>query len=279
MFFQITHKSIYTYSRPAFLEPQTVRLRPRSDAAQSLINFEIDIQPAPAGSSQSLDLDGNVVTHAWFEGFAESLAITTRSKVNTQRDNPFDYMLTEPAEQLPMSYAEPVAPFLKPYRAHRRGDVVERFAQSIAGQSEHQTLRFLTALNSEIYGGFRQVIREHGGPRRPEETLALKEGSCRDLTMLFIEACRCLGIAARFVSGYHSEAPKEGPRYLHAWAEVYLPGAGWRGYDPSQALAVAEQHVAIAAAAIPQLAAPVSGQVRGNDVTSSLEAEIEIHVN
>jgi transglutaminase-like putative cysteine protease len=278
--FQITHKSLYTYSRPAFLEPQTVRLRPRSDAAQSLISFEIDIQPAPAGSSQSLDLDGNVVTHAWFEGLTQSLTITTRSKVDTQRDNPFDYMLTEPgAELLPMSYAEPVAPFLKPYQAHGSGDVIERFAKSIADQSDNQTMRFLTALNSEIYGGFRQVIREHGGPRRAEETLALKEGSCRDLTMLFIEACRCLGIAARFVSGYHSEAPKEGPRYLHAWPEVYLPGAGWRGYDPSQALAVAEQHVAIAAAATPQLAAPVSGNVRGNDVTSSLEAEIEIHVS
>jgi transglutaminase-like putative cysteine protease len=157
-------------------------------------------------------------------------------------------------------------------------DFVERFAKSIAGQSEHQTLRFLTGLNSEIYGSFRQVIREHGGPRRAEETLALKEGSCRDLTMLFVEACRCLGIAARFVSGYHSEAPKEGPRYLHAWAEVYLPGAGWRGYDPSHALAVAEHHVAVAAAATPQLAAPVSGAVRGDDVTSSLEANIEIHL-
>ena len=279
MLFQITHKSLYTYSRPAFLEPQTVRLRPRSDAAQTLISFEIDIQPVPAGSSQSLDLDGNVVSHAWFEALTESLAITTRSKVQTQRDNPFDYMLTESgAELLPMSYAEPIAPLVKPYLAPS-GDVVERFAKSLAGQSEHQTLRFLTALNSEIYGGFRQVIREHGGPHPAEETLALKEGSCRDLTMLFIEACRCLGIAARFVSGYHSEAPKEGPRFLHAWAEAYLPGAGWRGYDPSHALAVAEQHVAVAAAATPQLAAPLSGAVRGNDVTSSLEAEIEIHLS
>ncbi len=123
------------------------------------------------------------------------------------------------------------------------------------------------------------MIREHGAPRPGEDTLARKEGSCRDLTLLFIEACRSLGIAARFVSGYHAGAPDQGPRYLHAWAEVYLPGAGWRGYDPSHGLAVAQQHVAIAAAATPQLAAPVSGKVRGDDFTSSLEAQIDIQVS
>ncbi len=105
---------------------------------------------------------------------------------------------------------------------------------------------------------------------------ARKEGSCRDLAVLFIETCRSVGIAARFVSGYHTVQPWQGARQLHAWAEIFLPGAGWRGYDPSQGLAVADQHIAIAAGATPQLAAPVTGSFRGNGVQSSFTAEIEI---
>jgi transglutaminase-like putative cysteine protease len=280
VFFNITHETLYAYSRPVFLEPHVLRLRPRCDAAQNLLSFEIDVQPSPAGSSECLDLDGNVVMHVWFDGLTESLSITTHATLHTQRDNPFDYMLTDPrAELLPMSYAHPVAAFLKPYRARRRYAVVERFAKSIARQSEQKTQRFLTALNREIYQGFRQVMREHGDPRLPNETLAQKEGSCRDLAMLFIEACRCLGIAARFVSGYHSGEPDQEQRYLHAWAEVYLPGAGWRGYDPSYGLAVADQNVAIAAAAMPQWASPVTGNVRGDAVASSLRARIDIRVS
>jgi transglutaminase-like putative cysteine protease len=279
VFFDINHKTVYAYSRPVFLEPQTLRLRPRCDAAQNLISCEIDIEPAPAGSSQCLDLDGNVVMHAWFEGVTESLTILTRSQVQTQRDNPFDYMFAEPGtELLPLSYADPVVPFLRPYRVRRRSAALVRFAKVLARQNDHRTSRFLTALNGEIYAGFRQEIREQGGPLPAEETLARKQGSCRDLAVLFMESCRCVGIAARFVSGYHSQMPAEGSRSLHAWAEVYLPGAGWRGYDPTHGLAVAEQHVALAAAAVPQEAAPVSGHVRGNDVQSALRAEIAIHV-
>lgn len=103
-----------------------------------------------------------------------------------------------------------------------------------------------------------------------------KEGSCRDLAVLFIDACRHLGLTARFVSGYHTDEPADGIRRLHAWAEIYLPGAGWRGYDPSQGLATAERHIAIAAAATPRLAALVSGTFRGNGTQSSLVANIDI---
>jgi transglutaminase-like putative cysteine protease len=276
-FFDITHKTIYSYNRPVFLEPHLLRLRPRCDAAQNLRDYEITVQPAPVGSSESLDLDGNVVLHTWFEGLTESLTITTRAKVHTRRDNPFDYVLAEPrAEFLPMSYPEPAAPFLKPYRARRRSVVVERFAKSIVRRSGQKTLTFLTVLNGEIYGNCRQVVREHGDPLLPEATLTRQEGSCRDLAALFIDVCRCLGIAGRFVSGYHSGEPNQERRYLHAWAEVYLPGAGWRGYDPSHGLAVADQHVALAAAALPHWAAPVTGHIRGNEVTSTLHAEIDI---
>jgi transglutaminase-like putative cysteine protease len=103
-----------------------------------------------------------------------------------------------------------------------------------------------------------------------------RQGACRDLAVLFIDACRCVGLAARFVSGYQDAYRSMGKRDLHAWAEVYLPGAGWRGYDPTRGLAVADHHVAIAAAADPQNTAPVTATYRGSNVEAELITEVSI---
>jgi transglutaminase-like putative cysteine protease len=278
--FEIEHTTAYAYSRPIFLEPHTLRLRPRCDADRQLLDFQFDIQPNPAGATQSLDLDGNIVLDAWFEGLTERLLIRTRSRVAARRSNPFDYILTDPsAELLPMAYAEPARNQLAPYSV-RCGEsgIVEGFAHFVSGETERRTLRFLTALNREIYESCRQVVREWEPPHAPEDTLVRREGSCRDLAVLFIDACRCVGVAARFVSGYQVDSPRDEPRYLHAWAEVYLPGAGWRGYDPSRGLAVADRHVALATAAAPQLAAPVTGAFRGDGAESNLSATIDIRI-
>ena len=122
---------------------------------------------------------------------------------------------------------------------------------------------FLTTLTRRLHEEFAHTIREEGAAEPAESTLAARSGSCRDLSVLFCEACRSRGIPARFVSGYEREAAVQEPAHMHAWAEVYLPGGGWRGYDPSQGLAVSTAHVALAAAADPLLAAPVSGTYRG----------------
>lgn len=279
MYFEITHRTTYTYNRPVFLEAHCLRLRPRCDGLQNLTYFESKVVPRPTGSSEGIDLDGNVTSNVWFEGLTENLIVESRAKVFTQYRNPFSYLLAERADRLPITYLDPAQPYLAPYTVRQQeSHFVEQFARHIANSTEWKTLRFLTALNREIYECCRQVVREQGDPQPAEETLLKKRGAGRDLAVLFIEACRYLGIAARFVSGYKDTGSETGNRYLHAWTEVYLPGVGWRGYDPSLGLAVTDRHVAVAASGIPGLAAPVAGTFRGNAVSSELNAEINIRV-
>src|ERR1043165_1657576 len=206
--FEIVHTTTNRYSRPVFLEPHTILLRPRCDAAQTLAAFEFEIQPRPAGLTQSTDLEGNVFIVAWFDAPAESLVVKTASRVITHRRDPFDYIVTEKrAEWLPLNYVGLVEPVAMPYcTPASQSSVVEQFARSIAEQTEWKTLPFLTALSREINESFRQIVREHGDPHSSEETFVRKEGARRDLAVVFIDACRHLGIAGRFVSGYHTIA-------------------------------------------------------------------------
>jgi transglutaminase-like putative cysteine protease len=151
---------------------------------------------------------------------------------------------------------------------------VEEFARSLAAGCGWQTIPFLSALNQHLFAATRQVIRRAGAPHSAETTLREQEGSCRDLAVLFCAACRAVGLAARFVSGYERDASLLENGDLHAWAEVYLEGAGWTGYDPSRALAVAASHVAVASAGDPMNAAPVSGTFRGQ-----AQAEMEYSIS
>jgi transglutaminase-like putative cysteine protease len=279
--FEITHTTRYSYSRPVLLEPHALRLQPRSDAAQSLIDYEIEIEPRPAGLSRCADLDGNVICQAWFEGLTGSLSVTARSRVKTLRHNPFDYILVDPlAKTLPMTYPDPLKALLVPYCLGSHASApVERFAQAVAAQAEWKTVPFLTALSRQIHEMCEQIVREDGDPQPAEETLIRKQGSCRDLAVFFIDCCRALGVAARFVSGYQEGEPAPKNRYLHAWAEIYLPGGGWRGYDPTYGLAVADRHIVLAAAVTPSLAAPITGSFRGTGVTSAMQTEIELRLS
>ena len=139
-------------------------------------------------------------------------------------------------------------------------------------------LAFLNQLNSTLYREFEFMHRDFGNPHPPEVTLTTRRGACRDLSVLFIDACRAMGLAARFVSGYQEGDPNQTERNLHAWAEVYLPGAGWRGYDPTHGLAVSDRHVVITAVADPGLSTPVIGTFRGTGVTSTLSVDIAVNV-
>ncbi len=253
----VTHSTLYRYEGSVYPEPHTFRLRPREDGAQHLLQYALEISPDPAGRTECLDQDGNVVVETWFRRPLTELAVRSSFRVETRRENPFDFVPNGPAA----SYPEPLRSALAPYReaGDAAGPVVE-FARAIG---EAETLAFLTALNRRLFEAFRHVVRDDGPPNPPEVTLGEGEGSCRDLAVLFCSVCRSAGIAARFVSGYESGAVFDAQAQMHAWAEVYLMGGGWRGYDPSQGLAVSTGHVAVAAAADPRLAAPVSGSYRG----------------
>jgi transglutaminase-like putative cysteine protease len=272
-----THSTIYRYAQPVTLEPHTFRLRPRDDAAQRVVSHRLSTTPEPAGQSAFSDQDGNSVVQAWFAGEVRELAVESAFVVETLRVNPFDFLLP-PAEELelPLRLPEGLRNAVAPYLV--TGGKAKEFAAPIAEASGRQLMPFLDRLTAALFQGFRHIVRRDGGPRAAARTLAEGEGSCRDLAVLFTEACRAQGIPARFVSGYETAAAFGEHAYMHAWAEVFVPNGGWRGYDPSRGLAVSTSHVAVAAAADPALAAPIIGTYRGS-ASSTMEFQIQMQAN
>jgi transglutaminase-like putative cysteine protease len=278
--FHIRHALRYAYERPVFLEPTTLRLTPRSDPAQRLLHHHLKVSPEPGGTSRALEPDGTEAVVLWFEALQESLTIEVDMVVRTLRDNPFDWIITHPAAlRLPAAYPPGEALSLAP---SRQGVVpiaepVRQWAAELAAAVEGSATDFLMHLADTIHHGFHHIGRPDGEPMSAADTLLSRTGACRDTAMLYVQACRSLGLAARFVSGYSMHHPEEVSEHeLHAWAEVYLPGGGWRGYDPSLGLAVADGHVALAAAPDHHLAAPVSGRYRGTGVGSSMRYAVEV---
>lgn len=261
----IQHRTEYCYSHPVFLEPLTLRLRPRCDVVQTLDQYSIVVHPAPTGISHCVDLDGNGTDTVWFNGVHEQLVITVNATVLTHRSDPFDFLITDTAAlTLPLGYEQRLLPSLAPYlQRQQENAALAAFSRAMQTEAGGNTVRFLSLLAEHIRSAFQYSVREQGEAWTPETTLEKKSGACRDFAMLYIDACRCAGIAARFVSGY-SYADAEAQHHLHAWVEVYLPGAGWRGFDPSEGLAVADRHIAIASGRNAEDASPVFGLYRGD---------------
>jgi transglutaminase-like putative cysteine protease len=272
MFFRIHHRLSYTYDRPVFLEPMTLRLTPRQDGSQRLLEHRQRLLDPPAGQTQVLEPDGTDAMVAWFQQERDHLTIEVDMLVETLRSNPFDWIVTHrEAQHLPVTYPEAEARSLAGCLQDQTDPAVRAWAQAIAERVDGSATAFLSALADDIHHGFHHVGRLEGEPTSAAETLATLTGACRDTAMLFIAACRSQGLAARFVSGYSMHHPPEVSEHeLHAWAEVYLPGGGWRAFDPSLGLAVADGHVVLAAAPDHHLAAPVSGRYRGTGVGSNL---------
>jgi len=260
----LDHWTTYRYNSAVTLDPHTVRLQPRMSGTQWLLAFTLEIRPTPAGTAECLDQDGNLAHYAWFAAPTQELSIRTRSTVRLLRENPFDFLLGKDPLRLPLWYQEPLSSSLFAYRlTNQIGSPVKDFALGIAAGAKGDAIAFLTALNRELHTTCRQLTRPDGPAWRSDETLRLRQGACRDLAVLFCDACRVMGIAARFVSGYECASAGRADSYMHAWAEVYLPNAGWRGYDPSRGLAVSNAHVAVAAGFDFELAAPISGTFTG----------------
>ena len=179
---------------------------------------------------------------------------------------------------LPLWYREPLSAALVSYRTSTHvADSVQQYAKAAAGE-QRNALTFLSGLSGQIYRTFRHVIRPQGAPWQSAQTLSQMEGSCRDLAVLFCDVCGVMGIAARFVSGYECSSAGRSDSYMHAWTEVYLPGIGWRGYDPSRGIAVTNEHVAVAAAFDYDLASPIAGLYTGAS-GSHMDAWIRMVVN
>jgi len=258
-------------------------LCPRCDRFQKLHAYSWSVLPICQGSSEFIDLDGNNLTKLWFTQPTQKITLQTNVKVETNCTNPFAFMLESWAISLPFDYPSSLLKQLEPYLKSGGFSIdnsIVELAQELLMSSNGNTLDFLFALNQRIYQDCQYSTREEGNPFPPGITWRGKTGTCRDYAVLFMEVCRAIGIAARFVSGYQEGDQKQKSRDLHAWVEAYLPGAGWRGYDPTLGVVVSDRHIPLAASAIPSYAAPLLGMVtaveQGVTVNCRLQAQITI---
>ena len=268
MRFSVRHSTLYSYSAPVRLGAHVLRLHPRSTDV-TILREALSVEPAPVARATQTDRDGNRITRVEFAGATDRFFVESRFELET-------------APPKPLAQALPVLPWRLQDEAFSdfggaAGPKVRDFAAELAARSGGDALVFLDDLNRELFSRTERRIRDAGYAQDPEDTLARAKGACRDLALLFMAAARSLGVPARFVSGYQAQAETpDGKRHLHAWAEVFLPGAGWRGYDPTHGCVVSEGHVALCAGADQRATMPVEGGFFGDGITSALTFELDI---
>lgn len=286
MFLRIVHTTRYDYSQPVSFAPHALYLRPRETPRQRLHQFDLTLSPAARRVATTDPLD-NALDWVFFDANTSTTRLEFRSDlmVETLDANPFDFFLKPSAIAFPFAYdgAERVA--LLPNLTLRPETVP---AELHAWLAQHlpapptETVPFLTALNTAVRANLRYSRRDEEGIQCASTTLSRGGGSCRDFAVFFIELCRTLGLAARFVSGYLHEppppdAPNPLPPTMHAWAEVYLPGAGWRGLDPTRGIFCDDAFVPVAHAAVAESVNPIQGTFYGPlGVTSRLSTLLTV---
>ena len=273
MFIRLTHLTRYDYSQPVSFAPHALYLRPRETSRQRLHHFSLEITPAARRIATNDALD-NALDWAFFPPGHQATRLEFRSElmVETLDANPFDFFLNPNALSFPFSYDEPERVILTPCLTLRSDspapDVFREWLKREMPTPPSETVPFLMSLNSTVHGALKYAPREEPGIQSASETMARRGGSCRDYAAFLIELCRVLGLAARFVSGYLREPklPNSGaaePQSMHAWAEVYLPGAGWRGLDPTRGIFCDDAFVPVAHAAIAETVNPIQGTFFG----------------
>src|SRR5207249_1505337 len=265
------HKTIYNYDRLVTLSPQIVRLRPAPHSRTPVTSYSLRIEPKDHFINWQQDPHGNFLARLVFPNATRKFSLEVSLIPDMTVINPFDFFLEPYAEKYPFRYESleerELKPFLEPLPP---GPLLEKFLASI-NRREVRIADFLVDLNQRLQREIRYMIRMEPGIQAPEDTLKLASGSCRDTAWLLVQILRRLGLAAQFVSGYLIQLkpdlkPLEGPvgpnddfTDLHAWAEVYLPGAGWIGLDPTSGLLAGEGHIPLACTPDAGSAAPITG--------------------
>ena len=266
---RIIHNTTYSYSEEVSLLPHKLMIRPREGHDIYIENSILQITPENKIKWQR-DIYGNSVAIVSFTEPARKLKIESDVIVRHFEEQPLDFLVDDKALHFPFFFDPSERVDLIPYQtlcfpsdSNELRVWLQQFWQP--GQSI-ETFVLLNSINNFIVSNFSYNMREEAGVQRPTETLALGSGSCRDFATLFIEACRYFGLAARFVSGYlHSPDTTAGHGSTHAWSEVYLPGAGWIGFDNTSGVIVGQQHIATAVTRHPADAPPVSGSFSGTN--------------
>lgn len=267
------HKTEYHYDRLVNMAPHLIRLRPAPHTRTPILSYSLKVQPEEQFLNWQQDPQSNWMARLVFPEKAEKLIVEVDLVAEMTVINPFDFFLEEYAEHYPFQYDPSLSEELAPFR--KLGAVTPAFAdrlKKISGKKE-RVQDFLVNINQELNKEIGYTIRLEPGVQTPEETLTKASGSCRDSAWLLVQLLRHKGFAARFVSGYLIQLVADvksldGPSGaekdftdLHAWVEVYLPGAGWVGLDPTSGLFTGEGHIPLAATPEPSSAAPISGAV------------------
>jgi transglutaminase-like putative cysteine protease len=288
----IRHVTTYRYRQPVAFGEHRMMLRPRDSHDQKVIEASLDISPEPSSLRFTEDAFGNHVAIARFDGSATELSFESIVSLEHSPADASDLALTEAAKRFPVCYSAEEMPDLAHCIERHHADPddeVGRWArQFLHASGSIGTLELLVRLSQGIHQGFLYRRREAKGIQQPLETLRLGHGSCRDFALLMIEAARSLGLAARFVSGYlavswpHNEEPASdgavNPAHgaTHAWAQVYLPGAGWIDFDPTSGSMGKAALVTVAVVRHPDQALPLHGTFIGS---ASDPLGMDVHVS
>src|SRR5215213_4859213 len=271
----LEHRTTYRFDRPISIGPHVIRLRPAPYSRTPIESYSLTIFPDDHFINWQQDPFGNYLARAVFPSKAPELTITVGLVADMRTINPFDFFIEDYAGTYPFRYPPELAADLKPYldiSPKARGPIFDDWVEATAPPADGQpTIQFLGALNSALYRDVAYSVRMEHGVQTPDETLTRQIGSCRDSAWLLVTALRNCGLAARFVSGYLVQlapdqpspdgpsGPSEDFTDLHAWAEAYIPGAGWIGLDPTSALFAGEGHIPLAATPQPASAAAITG--------------------
>jgi uncharacterized protein (DUF2126 family)/transglutaminase-like putative cysteine protease len=283
----LTHVTHYKYDRLVEVGPQTVRLRPAPHCRTRILSYSLKVEPAKHFINWQQDPQANYLARVVFPEPTRELRFEVGLVAEMSVFNPFDFFLEPAAEQFPFTYDALLQRELAPYLIKLEGE--PRFEAYLASVSREpkRTIDFLVELNMKLATDVAYLIRMEPGVQTPEVTLGNGSGSCRDSAWLLVQLLRHMGLAARFVSGYLIQltpdmksldgpsGPKTDFTDLHAWCEVYLPGGGWIGLDPTSGLLAGEGHIPLACTPEPGSAAPIEGMVGKSEVEFHHEMKVE----